>query len=215
MNDFLQTIKLLLSDLASSFLFLILFLATHNTSLSAGAGILFGFIQISIQFFRRKPIDMMEWLSLFLIVASGAASILTDDPRFILFKPSVIYAIIGIAMLKPGWMKRYLPAIAKAVVPDIATYLGFAWAGLMFLSAILNAYLAALTDLATWAMTMTIFGIISKVTLFICGFAALRVIARLRIRAMPTDQRDALLILQVGSSAPQRPRDKLIKTPLL
>jgi intracellular septation protein len=30
----------------------------------------------------------------------------------VLFKPSVTYVIIGIVMLKAGWMNRYLPAIA-------------------------------------------------------------------------------------------------------
>jgi intracellular septation protein A len=84
----------------------------------------------------------LEWFSLFLVIASGTATVLTDDPRFVLFKPSAIYAIIGVVMLRPGWMNRYLPAIAKATASDIATYVGFAWSGLMFISAILNAYLA-------------------------------------------------------------------------
>ena len=35
----------------------------------------------------------MEWLSLFLVIAAGTATLLTNDPRFVLFKPSVIYAM--------------------------------------------------------------------------------------------------------------------------
>jgi hypothetical protein len=91
-------------------------------------------------------------------------------------------------------MNRYLPAIAKATTSDIATYVGFAWSGLMFVSAILNAYLALNTDLATWALTMTILGIASKAILFIVGFTAIRLTARHRVRAMPADEREALLI---------------------
>ena len=42
-----------------------------------------------------------------------------------LFKPSVIYAIVGVVMLKPGWLNRYLPDIVKTVTPDVATAVGF------------------------------------------------------------------------------------------
>jgi len=45
-------------------------------------------------------------------------------------------------MLKPGWMNRYLPAIAQTVVPDVAVAVGYLWAGLMFASAVVNAYVA-------------------------------------------------------------------------
>lgn len=193
MNAFLQTVRLLINDLASSLLFLILYSITHNAVLSACLGMFFGLIQIGVQFARRKPIGVMEWLSLFLVIASGTATVLTDNPRFILFKPSAIYVIIGVVMLKPGWMNRYLPAIAKVVTSDIATYVGFAWAGLMFISAILNAYLAVSTDLATWILTMTIFGIASKVVLSIVGFAVIRLTTQHRIRALPADEREALL----------------------
>src|SRR3982751_6111517 len=113
MRYFLQAASLLLLDLASTLLFLAVFLLTHNTILAVGLGMALGLTQIAIQFVRRKPIDAMEWLSLFLVVTAGTATLLTDDPRFLLFKPSVIYVIVGIVMLKPGWMNRYLPAIVR------------------------------------------------------------------------------------------------------
>jgi len=47
---------------------------------------------------------------------------------------------------------------------------------------------------ATWALVMPIFGLVSKATLFICGFAAMRVIGGRRVRAMPALERDALLV---------------------
>jgi intracellular septation protein A len=194
MKPFLQTARLLLSDLASSLLFLLLFALTHNAILSVCLGMLLGLVQIAAQLVRRRPIDTMEWLSLFLVFASGTATILTNDPRFVLFKPSAIYAIVGIVMLRPGWMNRYLPSIARAVASDVAAYVGFAWAGLMFISAALNAWLAVRGDMATWALVMTIFGIASKMVLAIAGFAAIRLTARRRILAMPADQRDALLV---------------------
>jgi intracellular septation protein len=60
MKNFLETAKLLLLDLASTLLFLVLFLLTHNIILSVSLGIGVGLFQIAIQFARRKPIYMMS-----------------------------------------------------------------------------------------------------------------------------------------------------------
>jgi intracellular septation protein A len=193
MKDFLNAARLLLLDLASTLVFLLLFLLTHNTLLAVGLGVAFGVAQIGIQFVRGKRIDVMEWLSLFLVVAAGAATLLTHDPRFVLFKPSVIYAIVGVVMLKPGWLNRYLPDIARTVMPDVAVVVGYAWAVLMFVSAVVNGFVALTCDVATWAMVMPIYGIVSKVVVFLGGFAAMRIIGRRRITAMPAGERDALL----------------------
>jgi intracellular septation protein A len=194
MKDFLNAARLLLLDLASTLFFLVVYLLTHNTILAVGLGITLGLAQIGIQLIRRQPIHVMEWLSLVLIIAAGIATLLTHDPRFVLIKPSVIYAIVGGVMCKPGWLNRYLPDIARAVVPDVATIVGFAWAGLMFLSAAVNAFVALTCSLETWALTMPIYGIVSKVVVFVAGFAAIRLTAQRRIRAMPAPERDALLV---------------------
>jgi intracellular septation protein len=193
MRYFLNAGKLLLFDLASTILFVVTFLLTQNTYLSIGLGMALGMTQIGTQFARRKPIETMEWLSLFLVIAAGIATLLTDDPRYVLFKPSVIYTIVGIVMLKPGWINRYLPAIAQVVVPDVAVIVGFIWAGLMFASALTNAFIALKFSLATWALIMPIYGIVSKLLLFLAGFAAMRFIAQRRVRAMPELERETLL----------------------
>jgi hypothetical protein len=49
MRDFLRAAKLLLLDLASTIVFLVLFLLTHNTILSAGLGMALGLTQIGTQ----------------------------------------------------------------------------------------------------------------------------------------------------------------------
>jgi intracellular septation protein len=194
MRDFLKAAKLLLLDLVSTIFFVVLFLLTHNIVLSVGFGIAVGLAQIGTKFVRGKAIDTMEWLSLFLVIAAGTATLLTDDPRFVLFKPSVIYTIVGVVMLKSGWINRYLPAIARAVIPDVAVVVGFVWAGLMFVSAAVNAFVALTCSVATWALVMPIFGIVSKVVVFLFGFAVMRIVAVRRVRAMPALERDALLV---------------------
>lgn len=194
MRDFLDAAKIVLSDLASSIVFLALFFLTHSTMLSVSLAAAFGLAQIGTQFARGKPIGALGWLSLILVIAAGAATLATDNPRFMLFKPSVIYTLVGIVMLKPGWMIRYLSAIARAVVPDVAFVLGFVWAGLMFVSALVNTLVALRWGVATWALVMPTFGLVSKVATFLLTFGVMRIMVRRRVRAMPQPERDALLI---------------------
>jgi intracellular septation protein len=205
MGEFFKAAKFLLLDLASTIFFLVLYLLTHNTVLSVVLASALGVIQILIQLIRGKPVHSMEWLSLFLVVAAGSATIVTDDPRFVLFKPSVIYVIVGIVMLKAGWIVRYLPAVAKAVSSDVAIVVGYSWAALMFVSAAVNALVAIACTVQTWAMVMPIFGIISKAAIFVGGFLAIRLTTISRIRAMPADKREALLAATAVPTNPWLP----------
>lgn len=192
MRNLLRSASLLLLDLASTFLFLVVYLFTHNVALAIALGMGLGIAQIGVQFTRKKAIDTMEWLSLFLVVASGTAALVTDNPRFVLFKPSVLYTIVGVVMLKPGWINRYLPPVAKALVADVATIVGFLWAGLMFASAAVNVFVVLKYNLATWAWFMPLFGIVTKVGLFLVCFGIMRFIGRRRFAVLPETEREAL-----------------------
>jgi intracellular septation protein len=183
MKQLFEAGKLLLLDMASTFLFLVLFLLTHNITLSVVLGMALGVGQIGWQFARKKPIDTMQWMSLFLVLAAGTTTLLTNDPRFVMIKPSVIYLIVGIVMLKPGWINRYLPPVALELIPDIAVIFGFVWAGLMFFSAALNLIVALNFSVVTWSATMSIYAIVSKAVLFLIGYVTMRTIGRRRRRA--------------------------------
>jgi intracellular septation protein len=175
-NNLLHSARLLVTDLASTLLFLAVLLATQDLILAVALGVGLGILQIGWLMLRRKPIDTMQWLSIGLVVVSGAATLLTRDPRFVMLKPSVIYAIVGAYMLRPGWMNRYLPPVALEVVPDLAWIFGFVWAGLMFGSAVLNLALALTLDPVTWSAAMSIWGIASKVALFLIQYATMRLV---------------------------------------
>ena len=192
MRNLLHAAKLLLLDLASTIVFLIAYLVSTNIPLSIALGMALGIAQISVQFARKKPIATMEWLSLFLVLASGTAALITRDPRFVMFKPSVIYMIVGVVMLRPGWINRYLPPLANAVVPDVAIIVGFLWAGLMFASAAANVFVALNYSIVTWAWFMPVFGIVSKIVLFLISFGMMRMIGRRRYAAMPDSERERL-----------------------
>jgi intracellular septation protein len=160
-------------------------------------GVALGIAQIGWQFARKKPIETMEWLSLFLVVSSGGATVITNDPRFVLIKPSLIYVIVAVVMLQPGWMTRYLPPVAMEIVPDVAFIFGFVWSGLMFFSAALNAIVALNFSVMAWASIMSIYAIVSKIVLFLTQYATMRYIGVRRRRAqmmpaLPDDNPHAL-----------------------
>ena len=186
MQDLMRSARLLASDLASTILFLVVLLITKDVLLAVALGIGLGVAQIGWLIARRKPIDSMQWLSIGLVVVSGAATMLTNDARFVMLKPSVVYCVAGAFMLRPGWMNRYLPPIAIQVVPDVVHAFGFIWAGLMFASAALNLVLVQTLDPLTWSAAISAWGIASKIVLFLIQYAAMRLIGRRRRQAAAT-----------------------------
>jgi intracellular septation protein len=177
MKNLVQAGRVLLLDMAATLLFLVLYLLTHNVALSVLLGMALGMAQIGWQLVRRKPIDTMQWMSLFLVLGAGTVTLITDDPRFVMVKPSVIYIVVGVVMLKRGWMNRYLPPVAIELVPDIAVIFGYAWSGLMFFSAGLNLIVALNFSVVTWSVTMSIYGIASKAVMFLIGYGVMRSVA--------------------------------------
>ena len=183
MKDFLNAARLLLLDLASTIVFLIVFLLTHNTVLAVGLGIALGLAQIGIQFARRKPIDTMEWLSLFLVVAAGTATLLTNDPRFVLAKPAIGHIAIGAIMLKRGWLLRYLPPIVTETIPEYVTFAGYAWAVLMFVLAAGTVAVAWTGDMKLWAFYVSVVLVGAKLAAFAIQYVAFRLLIGSRMRA--------------------------------
>jgi intracellular septation protein len=182
MKSLFQAGKFLFIDMASTLLYVAVFSLTKNIVLSVALGVALGAAEIAWERAQGRRIEAMQWLSLFLVVATGAATFFTKDPRFVLYKPSLIYIIVATVMLKPGWMNRYLPEQAIAIVPDLGVKFGFVWSGLMFATAILNVVVAMKFSLATWAAFMSAWALGSKLGLFLIQYATMRFIAIRRVR---------------------------------
>jgi intracellular septation protein len=193
MKNLFEAGTLLFFDMAATLFFLALYLLTHSITLSVVLGMALGAAQIGYRLVRRQPIDTMQWMSLFLVLGAGTITLITDDPRFMMIKPSVIYGVVGVVMLKRGWMNRYLPPIAIERVPDVAVVLGYVWSGLMFFSAILNVVVALSFSVVTWSAAMSIYGIVSKAALFLIGYATMRIVGARRRRRRLQQVADARL----------------------
>jgi intracellular septation protein len=183
MKNLLVSAKFLALDLASTLVLLVILRLTHSIPLAAGLGISIAIGQVGYDLVRRKAVHPLLWLSLVVVVASGAATLFTQDARFIMIKPSVISVVFGVIMLKRGWMDRYLPPIALEVVPDIAVIFGYVWAGSQFLGAAVNIVVALKFDAVAWASIMSIYHMVTLVGLFLIQYATMRFIGVRRRRA--------------------------------
>ena len=191
MKNLFQASRVLLMDMASTLLFLAVYLLTGNVLLAVALGMVLGIGQIAWELVKRRPVEALQWLSLVVILASGSATFFTNDPVFVMLKPTAIYIVVGIVMLKRGWMNRYLPPIALKTGSDLALAFGYVWAGLMFVSAALNLVLVFTLSVGAWAAFMSIWGIGSKITLFLIQFATMRIIGGRRRHLLTPEELEA------------------------
>jgi intracellular septation protein len=179
-KEFLLAARALLLDMASMVVFLLVVLITDNLYWSAAAGMAFGVAQIGWQLVRRQTIEALQWLSLVQVLAAGTATMLTDNATFMMLKPTVLSVVLGVVMLKRGWMNRYLSPAVIDLEGDIGTLFGFIWAGLMFLTGALNLVLALVLDTKDWSVAMSAWGLGSNIALFLIQYLVMSLIARRR-----------------------------------
>jgi intracellular septation protein len=172
------------ADLFSTLLFVGLYAVTRSVYLATGLALAVGVAQMTWLKLRGAPIDAMQWVSLALVAIFGGASLITHDPRFIMFKPTLIYAAVGLVMLRwPGWIVRYQPPVALRWSRDVAMRFGYAWAGLMFGTGALNLALMVHGDSELWGWFLGVFPIASKLALGAAQYALTRLIVIRRMRA--------------------------------
>ncbi|HTO84111.1 MAG TPA: septation protein IspZ [Methylomirabilota bacterium] len=170
-------------DFLSTIVFLVLFVASGNLVLAVACALGVGIGQLALLRWRGRPIDLMQGLSLALVIAFGAAALITDDSRFMMAKPSVIHFAVGAVMLRPGWMSRYLPPRVREAVPaSVLVASGYAWAALMLALGLTNLYVAATFSVAAWAWFISVGAVGAKVVAFLVQFAVFRAFVRRRLR---------------------------------
>ena len=173
----------LASDFFSTIVFLALYLTTGDVLLATGVAIAGAVAQVVYSRIKRQQLTFMTYASLALVIVLGSATLLTNDPRFVLAKPSIAHFAIGAIMLKRGWMLRYMPPIVTETVPEYVTIAGYAWAGLMFALGAGVIAVASTGDMKLWALYVSVVAIGAKVAAFAVQYVTFRVLVTNRIRA--------------------------------
>lgn len=166
----------LASDLASSIVFAIVLQVTRAPVAATVLAVAAGLAQAAWKLMRGRRIDTLQATSLALVIVLGGASLYARDVRVMMLKPSLVYAVVGAAMLRKGWMTPYLPKPALALAPDVCVIFGRIWAGLMVATAGLNL-VVVVTAPGLWAGFIGIFPLLSKAVLIGVQYVVTRKIA--------------------------------------
>jgi intracellular septation protein len=172
----------LASDFLSAIVFLAIYLATDNVTLATSVAITAGIAQFAFMKLTGRPIEAMQWLALGLVLVLGAATLITQDSRFIMVKPTLIHWAIGGVMLRHGWMTRYLPPVARENLPQsVMVTAGYGWAALMFVLGAINLIVATTMSFQAWAWFITVGAVGAKVVAFLVQYWVFRSIIRRRL----------------------------------
>ena len=173
----------LAEDFLTAIVFVAVFLASGNLALAVGTAIAVGIVQFALLYWRGRGIDLMQWLSIGLVVALGGISLWFDDPRFIMLKPSAVHFAIAAVMLRRGWLGRYLPPIVtQNVPPRVIVASGYAWAVLMIVLSILNLWIATQFSIDVWAWWISVGALGAKIVAGVLQFLVFRVLVRRHLR---------------------------------
>src|SRR3954466_14981763 len=173
----------LASDLFSAIVFLVIYLVTDNVVLATSVAIAGAIAQVIYARVKGQQLNYMTYASVALVVVLGTITLLTNDPRFMLAKPSIAHFAIGVIMLKRGWMLRYMPSIVVETVPEYVTAAGYAWAALMFVLGLGTIAVASTGDLKLWALYVSVVLIGAKLIAFAVQYVAFRWLITTRLRA--------------------------------
>jgi intracellular septation protein len=174
----------ILSDFLSTIVFVIAMAVTNNLVLSVAAAMAVGIGQIAIEKIRGRKIELMQWASLVLVIVLGSAAIYFKDPRFAMIKPSVGNFAIGLVMLTPNWMGRYLPQIVKDNVSASALIVwGYVWAALEIGLAVANAWVALTFSQKIWLEYTAFVPLGAQIGLFLIQYAWMRITIGRTMRA--------------------------------
>ena len=104
---------------------------------------------------RRRAVDRMLWVSLALVVVLGSLTIWFQNETFIKWKPTVLYAAMGLVLAFALWVlkKNYLKALlgSQLTLPTpVWNRLNAAWVGYCLFMASINAYVAAYYSTEDW-----------------------------------------------------------------
>ena len=132
-------------------------------------------VQIAYLRFKTGKVEPMQWISLGVIVLFGGATLLAHDENFIKWKPTVLYWLMGGALLigQLFFKKNFIKSLmgAQMQLPEPA-WRGMCWSWTGFFAAmgLLNLWVAYNFDTDTW-VNFKLFGGMGLMLVFVLGQA--------------------------------------------
>lgn len=132
-------------------------------------------VQIGWLRLRTGKTEPMQWLSLGVILLFGGATLLAHNETFIKWKPTVLYWLMGGALLlgQLVWRKNFLQLLmsSQMSLPDPAwRAMNWSWTAFFVVMGVLNLWVAYSFSTDTW-VNFKLFGGIGLMFLFILAQA--------------------------------------------
>ena len=170
------------SDFLSTIVFLVVYLTTDDVIIATLVALAVTAAQIIYTRVSRQSLDAMTYASMALVITLGVATLLTNDPRFVLAKPAIGHFAVGAIMLRKNWMSRYSPDIVRDTIPHLVTAAGYAWSALMFLLGLGTIAIAMTGDVKLWALYVSVISVGAKIAAFMIQYVAFRIIVTRKLR---------------------------------
>ena len=142
---------------------------------ATGVAIVATIAQIAWLRYSRGKVEPMQWLSLGVIVLFGGATILAQDETFIKWKPTVLYWLMGGALLvgQLFFNKNLLKSLmgSQMELPEPAwRAMNWSWTAFFAVMGVLNIWVAYQFDTNTW-VNFKLFGGLGLMLAFVVGQA--------------------------------------------
>ena len=129
-------------------------------------------LHIAIVYATKRTVSKQQLLTLVVGVVFGGMTLLLQDKRFIMYKPTLLYSIFAIAILVSQWMnKSLLKALLGQIISPPENYwwrVSVVWGGFYFFAGIANIYVANTMSEAAW-VNFKVIGMIIANTILIFG----------------------------------------------
>lgn len=130
------------------------------------------FALVLIYWLWKREIHKMHLITAIIVAVFGGMTLYVHDPAFIKFKPTALYAVFSLALLLSHVigdkvLLQRIPQEALQMPDTVWRRVNFAWAIFFAFCAVLNLYIAANYDEATWVKFKTFgFSILMLVFMF-------------------------------------------------
>ena len=142
---------------------------------ATGIAIVATVLQIAYLRYKHGRIEPMQWISLVVIVLFGGATLISHDDTFIKWKPTVLYWLMGAALLLGQLLfrKNLLKSLvgSQMELPDVAwRFANWSWIGFFAVMGCLNLWVAFHYDTDTW-VNFKLFGGMGLMFVFVIAQA--------------------------------------------
>ena len=131
--------------------------------------------QIGYLRYKTGRVEPLQWVSLGVIVLFGGATLLAQDETFIKWKPTVLYWLLGGALLVGQWVfkrngLRSLMSAQLQLPGPVWGVLLYSWSGFFIVMGCVNLWVAYHFDTDTW-VNFKLFGGLGLMLVFVLAQA--------------------------------------------